>query len=184
MGAILSGIWEIKKKHQLSKITKREYDECGGVNNALNELASKIYNKIKDIEEKKKAERFFLRMVESIDNETNKLVSRSILVRSQEYSDQTDRFRKILKISSESKEEKLIKVEFFHSKLAESWKDLLTWVRNERAFDTAKTIELRAEKWWVIIKDSKWWFRIKNHFSFFYSVVKWSYKPEKDIYQR
>lgn len=50
------------------------------------------------------------------------------------------------------KEDKLIKVEFFHSKLAESWKDLLTWVRKEQAFDTAKTIELRAEKWWVVIK--------------------------------
>lgn len=186
LGAILNGIWEIKEKYQLSKITEREYDESGGVNNALNKLASEIYNAIPEepIEERKKTERFFLRMIESINNETNKLVSRSILVRSQEYSDQIDKFRKILKISGELKEDKLIKVEFFHSKLAESWKDLLTWVRKEQAFDTAKTIELRAEKWWVVIKDSNWWTRIKNHFSFFLSVIKWSYKSENDVYKR
>lgn len=182
LGAILIQLWDIKKKYELPKITAREYDDIGHVKNALNHLASEIFNKL-NAEEKENAERFFLRMVNHID-ENKKLINRSIIVGSEEYSSLIDKFSKILRTDKNGKE---ITVDFFHKKLAESWTMLPEAIKKEHYFSSAKEIEKDAASWYEQKANDKAG-PILIFWKYFRSIKKWppfiAYKKEKEISER
>ena len=157
LGAILVRIWEIKEKHKLKIVTEREYIESGGVDSALNDLASENYDSLKDKDKKEKARKLFLCMIHYYDKASGKIIPRRITVRSGEYADLIKRLSRIIKTTSNAKPDEVIEIEFFHAKLAENWKDLLDWIDHEENLNSARALEYDVSKWKEVSK-GRWGF--------------------------
>lgn len=150
LGVVLVNIWNIKEKHRLEKITKREYIDSGGVVKALDTLASENFRSLEDYDKKAKARKLFLRMVHHQDRESQKILTRKITVNSDEYTNLIRELSEIIKTTDSANNKTpsgKIEIEFIHASLADNWTLLKDWINLENNFDKVRILENNAKEW-------------------------------------
>ncbi len=160
---VLTELWQknykIRKENDSTEIflTRRSYDELGGIKGTLQKRADNLFNSLND-EEKKAAKCIFLELTHiGEDIVTKRRVSVEKLLEDDRYS--SELLRKTIDklvadrliVSSQEDErspDSQVILDLIHDSLIEHWEQLKQWIENNKKIvEFERKIENKAEKW-------------------------------------